>query len=186
MTNIINGMRSFNRAIRKLNEWIGKIFCFLILGLAILIPYEVIVRYVFNRPTMWSMEMNQFLFCIIVAMSGGYILSQGGHVNVDVLYSRFNLRTKAIVSLFTSLLIFCFLFFLLRENADAAINAVAWKESSASGWNPPIYPVKIFIPIGIFFMFLQSIARFLGYLIQAITGNEEMKDGHSFSFGREE
>jgi TRAP-type mannitol/chloroaromatic compound transport system permease small subunit len=57
----------------------------------------------------------------------------------------------------------------------AALQSLAWRETSASGWNPPLYPIKLIIPLGVLFLLLQSIAMFVRYFIQAITGVEEIK-----------
>ena len=72
------------------------------------VTYEVAMRYIFNRPTTWSMEINQFLFCAIVALGGAYTLSKEGHVSVDILYNHLKPRAKAIASMVTSLLLFAF------------------------------------------------------------------------------
>jgi TRAP-type mannitol/chloroaromatic compound transport system permease small subunit len=55
------------------------------------------------------------------------------------------------------------------------MQSLAWRETSASGWNPPLYPIKFIIPLGVLLLLLQSVAMFVRYIIQAITGVEEIK-----------
>ena len=43
-------------AIDALSEWTGKAVSFLILGLALVIGYEVIMRYGLSNPTTWVMS----------------------------------------------------------------------------------------------------------------------------------
>ena len=172
---MIEKVRRILKVIDLANEKLAGIGCYVLLIAMILVPYEVVMRYIFNSPTSWSMEMTQFMFCTMVALGGGWVLLTGSHVNVDIIYSRFGIRTRAIISILTSLLLFTFLFLVFRQNLLAAMQSLAWRETSASGWNPPLYPIKFIIPLGVLLLLLQSIAMFVRYIIQAVTGAEEIK-----------
>jgi TRAP-type mannitol/chloroaromatic compound transport system permease small subunit len=172
---MIEKVRRILKVIDLANEKMAWIGSYVLLVAMILVPYEVVMRYIFNSPTSWSMEMTQFLFCTMVVLGGGWNLFTGSHVNVDIIYNRFGIRTRATISILTSLLLFVFLFLVFRQNLLAALQSLAWRETSASGWNPPLYPIKLIIPLGVLFLLLQSIAMFVRYFIQAITGVEEIK-----------
>ena len=172
---MIEKVKRVLKVIDLANEKLAWVGGYVLLLAMILVPYEVVVRYIFNSPTSWSMEMTQFLFCTMVVLGGGWNLLTGSHVNVDIIYNRFGIRTRAIISILTSLLLFTFLFFVFRQNLLAAMQSLAWRETSASGWNPPLYPIKLIIPLGVLLLLLQSIAMFVRYIIQAITGVEEVK-----------
>ena len=172
---MIEKVRHILKVIDLANEKLAWIGGYVLLVAMILVPYEVVMRYLFNSPTSWSMEMTQFLFCTMVVLGGGWNLLTGSHVNVDIVYNRFGIRTRAIISILTSLLLFTFLFFVFRQNLLAALQSLAWRETSASGWNPPLYPIKLIIPLGVLLLLLQSIAMFVRYIIQAVTGVEEIR-----------
>ena len=172
---MIEKVRRILKVIDLANEKLAWIGCYVLLIAMILVPYEVVMRYIFNSPTSWSMEMTQFLFCTMVALGGGWNLLTGSHVNVDIIYSRFGIRTRAIISILTSFILFIFLFFVFRQNLLAAMQSLAWRETSASGWDPPLYPIKLIIPLGVLLLLLQSIAMFVRYIIQAVTGVEEVE-----------
>jgi len=172
---MIEKVRRILKVIDLANEKLAWIGCYVLLIAMILVPYEVVMRYIFNSPTSWSMEMTQFLFCTMVALGGGWNLLTGSHVNVDIIYNRFGIRTRAIISILTSFILFIFLFFVFRQNLLAAMQSLAWRETSASGWDPPLYPIKLIIPLGVLLLLLQSIAMFVRYIIQAVTGVEEVE-----------
>ena len=172
---MIEKVKRILKIIDRANEILARIDAYVLLLAMFLVPYEVVVRYVFNSPTSWSMEMTQFLFCTMVALGGGWVLLKGSHVNVDIIYNRFGIRTRAVISILTSLLVFLFLFLVFRQNLAEALRSLSWRETSASGWNPPLYPIKLIIPLGVLLLLLQSIAMFARYIIQAITGVEEIK-----------
>jgi TRAP-type mannitol/chloroaromatic compound transport system permease small subunit len=172
---MIDRVRRILRVIDSANEklaWVGA--CVLLVAM-ILVPYEVVMRYVFNNPTSWSMEMTQFLFCTMVALGGGWVLFTGSHVNVDIVYNRFGIKTRAVISILTTLLMLAFLFLVFRQNWLGAVQSLAWRETSASEWNPPLYPIKFIIPLGVLFFLLQGVALLIRYIIQAVTGVEEVK-----------
>ena len=174
---MINKLRRILSLIDLTNNKIAWIASFLLLLLACLVPYEVIVRYVFRSPTSWSLEITQFIFCALVALGGAWVLNIGGHVNVDIIYNRFGVRGKAIVSLVTSLVLFTLLSILFWKSLGVALQSLAWRETSGSGWDPPLYHIKFLIPLGALMLLTQSIARFIRFIIQAITGVEEVKEG---------
>ena len=50
-------MRVLIKALRitdNINEWAGNIFKFLVIALMLFVSYDVIMRYVFLRPTEWG------------------------------------------------------------------------------------------------------------------------------------
>ncbi|HVP76868.1 MAG TPA: TRAP transporter small permease subunit, partial [Thermodesulfobacteriota bacterium] len=108
---MIEKVRRILKVIDGANEKLAWVGGYVLLVAMILVPYEVVMRYLFNSPTSWSMEMTQFLFCTMVVLGGGWNLLTGSHVNVDIVYNRFGIRARAIISILTSLLLFTFLFF---------------------------------------------------------------------------
>jgi TRAP-type mannitol/chloroaromatic compound transport system permease small subunit len=144
-----------------INRWIGEILSYFLFIIFILLFAEVLLRYLFNSPTVWTNELSQMLFGSYVILCGGYILLGGGHVNVDILFSRFSKRTKAGLDLITSILFFLFCGMLLIYGGSLAFESLGLWEHSESAWNPPIYPVKLMIPLGALLLILQGIAKFI-------------------------
>ncbi len=68
----------------------------------VLLLMEVVLRYFFNSPTVWANELAQMLFGAYAILAGGYILRTGGHVNVDILYSRLSRKSRAALDIVTS------------------------------------------------------------------------------------
>ena len=81
--------------IDAINDWLGRLVSFGVIPIAALVLFEVFCRYLFNSPTVWANELTQMLFGAYVILSGGYIMRWGGHVNVDILYSRLTGKTRA-------------------------------------------------------------------------------------------
>ncbi|WP_458756383.1 TRAP transporter small permease subunit [Afipia sp. TerB] len=147
------------RAITRLNDFIGRWVALLILVIFVLLITEIGFRYVLGAPMVWTGELTQMVFGVYAVLSGGYILAHGGHVNVDLIYTRFSARTKAIIDVMTSALFFLFIGALLYFGSSLAYESMEFWEHSQSAWNPPIWPVKLMIPVGAFLILLQGIVK---------------------------
>ena len=55
-------LTKISKAIDTINTKQGDVTSLLILPLAIVVFYEVIMRYVFNAPTIWGFEATIFLY----------------------------------------------------------------------------------------------------------------------------
>jgi len=172
-----NTMLRFSRIVDSINEWTGKILCYLILVVMLTGVYEVGMRYFFNMPTRWVWEMNGLFLCVLAALGGGYALLQQAHVRVDIVYDRFSTRTKAIIDLFSSSFMFLFLVVLVWQTSKMSLHSIKHLEHSQTIFGPPIYPFKVILAIGIFLFLLQGLSHFLRNLYIAFGGEEKADSG---------
>jgi TRAP-type mannitol/chloroaromatic compound transport system permease small subunit len=153
-----------------LNDRLGRILAYAVLMMFVLVLMEVIRRYVFNAPTVWGQELTQLTFGVYVILSGGHIMRWGGHVNVDILYTKFDRKTKAFVDIFTSILFFLFCGMLLIYGGFLAWDSMAYWERSISAWGPPLWIFKLMIPLGALLLLLQGIAKLIRDILTLATG----------------
>lgn len=60
---------------------------------------EVVMRYLFNRPIVWVIEISEVILLYITFLATAWLLKKGGHVKVDILLNRLNPRTQALLSI---------------------------------------------------------------------------------------
>jgi len=157
----MNVMTTFIRGVTRLNDFVGRWIALLIFAMFAFLLLEVGFRYLLNAPTVWTNELTQMLFGVYAVMSGGYIMAHRGHVNVDLLHSQLSPRKRAFMDIVTSSIFFIFTLALLWFGIDMATESIAGWETSYSAWNPPIWPVKLAIPIGTGLLVLQGLAKLL-------------------------
>jgi len=165
-------MEKFLKTIDQISEKSGKAVSFLILLLVGVILYEIASRYFFKSPTIWAHEISQMIYGAYVILLGAYVLKRGGHVNVDLLYGRFQPRTRAIIDLFTWLLFFYFCGLLLWKGGEMAWDSFGFRETDSTSFAPPLYPIKMMVPLGALLILLQGLAKFIRDLTFAVTGKE--------------
>jgi TRAP-type mannitol/chloroaromatic compound transport system permease small subunit len=123
--------------------------------------YEVVARFVFNSPTNWVHESMFLMFGMMYMLSGAYAYREDQHVRVDVLYSHFSVRGKAIADIITSVFFFIFMLTMLWTGYRFAADAVSLGEVSFTEWAVQYWPVKLTIPIGAALMVLQGISKLI-------------------------
>ena len=167
------------RYIAKLIQWIdrfndrtGRIFSFMVPVMIGVLVYEVIMRYVFNNPTNWGHETSQHFFGAYAVLIGAYALRHKAHVTVDLFYRKWSPRVQAGIDSITWLLFWLFCGLLLWHGGDAAISSVVRLDRTATAWGPPLYPLKVAVPIGAFLICLQGLSSYLRKVYLAITGRE--------------
>lgn len=158
---------SFMRAVTRLNELIGRWAAHLIFAIFLLLIGEVFLRYAFRAPTVWTNEFAQLLFGAYAVLAGGYLLARRGHVNVDIVFSKFPRRTQASIDVLTSVLFFAFAVVLLWQGWLFAYESVEKLETSQSAWNPSIWMFKAMIPVGAVLLLLQGIVKLIQDIVIA-------------------
>jgi TRAP-type mannitol/chloroaromatic compound transport system permease small subunit len=159
----VAAVRALVRGIDFFSAIIGKVFSVAVVFLVLVMSYEVVMRYLFNRPTLWVYDMSYFLTSMVVILGAAYTLQMKGHVSVDIFYERFPPRLKALIDTVLYLVLF-FSLWLLIINVMVPHVQASWArgERAATGiWVPPIYPFKTWILAGVVLLTLQGVAEFL-------------------------
>ena len=154
-------LRILIKSIDAANDWVGRVLQYFLFAFFALLMAEVVKRYIFNAPTVWGNEMAQMFFAAYAILSGGYVLRTGGHVNVDILYARFSPKTRAAIDIGTSFLFFLFMGMMVWMGWELAWESMARFETSESAWNPPIWPLKMAIPLGALLLLLQGVCKLI-------------------------
>ena len=160
----------FIRIVDNLNDRVGSVIGVLILPMVLILVWEVLMRYGFNRPTMWAHETSEFLYGAHFIIGGAYAMRWRAHVNVEIIYNRFPPRMRAVVDLLTWLLFYFFCGILLWKGGQAAWKSVAMLETSYSAWAPPVWPIKLTIPLAAALVLLQGLTKTIGDVYLVITG----------------
>lgn len=168
------GVSGFMKFIDNLSDREGKIFAFLIYPMWGLLVFEVVMRYGLDRPTIWSHELCGFIYGTHLVLGGAYALRYGAHVNVDILYNRFPLRTRAILDLVTWILFYILCAALIWKGGAIAWRSVSVLEHSDTVWGPPIWPIKLVVPLGTTLMALQGVTKTIRDIYTAM-GREARK-----------
>lgn len=158
--------------IDAISEWSGRIFAWLTIPLIFALVYEVISRYVFDKPTIWAFDLTYMFYGAHFMMVAAFTLKKHGHIRTDFFYRTWPVKWQGRVDAAMYLLLYLpavGLFFF--ASMDFAYDS--WKKLenfAMSPWLPPIYPLKTVLPVSAALLILQGIAEFLKSLHAARTG----------------
>jgi TRAP-type mannitol/chloroaromatic compound transport system permease small subunit len=154
-------MQHYIRFADSLSAWFGKAFGWLIILMTFGMSYEVLVRYLFNSPTPWALDISFIMYGTLFMMGGAYTLSRGGHVRGDFLYRLWSDRTQAKVDL-TLYILFFFPGILALVFAGWKYASRSWGYAEVSVNSPagiPIYQFKTVIVAAGILLIIQGIAQ---------------------------
>lgn len=150
-----------------ISEFIGRIIAWLAIVLILTLVYEVVSRYFFNSPTIWSHELSSMIFGAFAILSGSYTLKHLGHVRSDVIYLLFPRKLQRLCDVLVYTIgIFVLVIFLVQAIEFAQKSWMLKEVSARSIWQPPLYYIKSIIPIAVILLILQSFAE----LVRAVLG----------------
>ena len=147
----------------KVSTWVGHAFSFCIVGLTLLVSWEVFSRYALDAPHAWVFDVMIMLYGTLFMMAGAYTLSKNGHVRGDVLYGFFTPRVQATIDL-TLYIVFFLPGVIALTWAGYTYAAESWaiKESSnITAGGPPYYPFKTIIPVAGAFVLVQGVVEII-------------------------
>jgi len=160
------------RLIDRLSSFVGTAVSVLLPAPTLVLTFEVVARYFFERPTIWAFDMAIFMFGYLGLLAGAYVLKEKEHINVDLIYGRFSPRGKAVLDVITGLLFFFFMTLVVAYGWKAAYSALSFGDHRPTEWGPPLGHFKLMIPLGALLLLLQGLANWIRNLYLAITGEE--------------
>lgn len=163
----------------------GQAVAFLLLPICGAMVYEVVARYIFNAPTIWSTEIVVMLAGTLYIIGGAYTQYLRGHISVDTLYGYLPPRWQAATRVFLHFPLFAFYVgILLWMGSEFAWKSMVANEHSGSLWNPIIWPYKFVVPLGALLILLQGTAQFIRDIRTLVSG-EDHTTGPSEEFDPE-
>ena len=149
----------------NINEWSGRIFCWFVVPLTLIVIIEFITR-TLNLPTSWTDESSRFVFGAHFMLVAGYGLLYGSHVRIDFFTNRFSQKTQAIISIICYLfLFFPFMFVWFYYGWSYFYSSWSVVEKASSMWAPTLYPIKFVIPLAAFFLIVQGLSEVIKSIV---------------------
>jgi TRAP-type mannitol/chloroaromatic compound transport system permease small subunit len=149
------------RVIDKFTDTTGVWIAWLNIPLVAAVSYEVLARYLFNAPTIWSFDVTYMLYGTIFMLGAAYALHKGAHIRTDFFYEKWSDRTRGMVDSI-SYLVFFFpaIVMLLLVSANEAWYAFDIGETSEqTPWRPILWPYKTVVPVTCVLLLIQGISE---------------------------
>ena len=152
-------IKTYVRYVDGFNRVVGRIAMWLIFVMMGILLWSSVSKTFFN-PSLWTLEMAQFVMVGYYILGGPYAIQMGSNVRMDLLYGEWSTRRKAAVDSVTICFLIFYLGVLLWGGIDSTIYSFSYGgERSPTAWRPYLWPIKVTMCIGIVLMLLQAFAE---------------------------
>jgi TRAP-type mannitol/chloroaromatic compound transport system permease small subunit len=144
-----------------INYWVGTAWAMTVILITAAVCYEVLMRTVFGQPTIWSNEVTIYVSACAYLVAGGYAMLYRQHVRIDVLYLALSQQNQRRLDIATFVFFTAYCLTLIYVGGQQAWGALEIWETTGTPWNPPIWPVKLMIPISGVLLLAQGAVNLL-------------------------
>ena len=163
MSEPVSGLVRTVRVIDKFTDTTGVWIAWLNVPLVLAVAYEVIARYLFNAPTIWSFDVTYMLYGTIFMLGAAYALHKGAHIRTDFFYDKWSVKTRGIIDS-TSYIVFFFpsiIMFLIVSWNEAWYSFTINETSEQTPWRPLLWPYKAVVPLTFLLLLVQGVSELI-------------------------
>jgi len=159
-TGMMRPLLALSTAIDKINEKIGNVCNILVLAACIVSAANAMIRYAFGYSSNGWLELQWYMFAILVMFGASYTFKRNEHVRVEIFYLFLSERGQLWLDLIGTL------FFLIPACLLLAylswpffMQAYAVGEMSGNAGGLVRWPIKFVIPSGFVMLALQGVSE---------------------------
>lgn len=146
----------------RLSLAISRVVMLLIAWVVAIMFYEVVMRYVFVRPTLWVNEMSLWIAGMIYLLSGLYALQQRTHIRITLLYDAVPRGVQKLFDVLSTLFTCLFATAVIYGGFNEAWRKFIRWETFGTAWDPPIpATIKPLILVTVFLIAVQSLSNLI-------------------------
>ncbi len=97
-------LRHFGAAYDWLIDTLALLAALAIGCMAVWVTYEVVMRYLFTRPTIWTVDLSEYTLLWTTFLAAPWVLKREGHVTIDLVVNMLRPSAKRRLGIFVSLL----------------------------------------------------------------------------------
>lgn len=143
--------------------WQGRIVALFVVPIIFAMVYEVVMRKFFIAPTLWAFDISRMLYGTSFMLGAAFVLMRGLHIRADFIYRGFPVKMQGWVDLLLYVILFMpSMIFLLWAGYEFALKSFGQNERAGdSTWAPIVWPVKMALALGVFFLCVQGVSEIL-------------------------
>ena len=147
--------------IDKFTDTTGTWVAWLNVPLMLAVAYEVMARYAFDAPTIWSFDVTYMLYGTIFMLGAAFALHKGAHIRTDFFFEKWSVRTQGVIDSVAYIVFFfpsIFVFFLVGWNEGWYAFGIG-ETSEQTPWRPILWPFKMVVPLACLLLLIQGVSE---------------------------
>ena len=148
----------------KIVKYSGYLASALFIAIGFIVSYEVIMRYLFNSPTIWVNEVSRFLQIWATYLALTYSFHKNDFIRITVIYDRLNDKGKKILDFISFIFILIFSSFVVYFGWLIAYDSLKVGRTSSTILDVPSFLTEFAIPLCFAFLVLRVILEAIKYI----------------------
>jgi len=148
----------------KIVKYSGYLASALFIAIGFIVSYEVIMRYLFNSPTIWVNEVSRFLQIWATYLALTYSFHKQDFIRITVIYDRLNETGKKILDFISFIFIIIFSCFVVYYGWLIAYDSLKVGRTSSTILDVPSFLTELAIPLCFAFLVIRVILEAIRYL----------------------
>ena len=145
----------------KIIKYSGYLASALFISIGFIISYEVVMRYIFNSPTIWVNEVSRFLQIWATYLALTYTFHKKEFIRITVLYDKLNEKGKKILDFISDIFILTFSLFVLYFGWLIAYDSFKVGRTSSTILDVPSFLTELAIPLCFFLLVIRASIEFV-------------------------
>lgn len=155
------------RWIDQVSDFGGAIAAVCLLALALLISYDVALRYFIGKPTTWIQELSVYLCMAVGLLASAFALKSDSHFSVTFIVDSLKPSAQRVLRTITNLVGMLYSISFVIKGIDMAVFSYEMENVSTGLLQFPLWISTSLIPIGGALLALQ----FFNKLVDSIVGD---------------
>ncbi|MEI4768132.1 TRAP transporter small permease [Psychrobacillus sp. FJAT-51614] len=151
---------NFSDLLIKIGAYISGFF---IIITTVMIFFEIISRWLFNKPTIWATELSIYAIIGSCFLGSAYAVRTYSHITVDLLINNVNDRMKTILAYISNAMGLVFSIIFTYYGFHHVMKTMELGVTSSSLLRIPMYLPEMFLPVG-------GVLLCLAFVLQIIDG----------------
>jgi|TARA_B100000945_G_C20324168_1_gene569160 TRAP-type C4-dicarboxylate transport system permease small subunit len=148
----------------KIVKYSGYLASALFIAIGFIVSYEVIMRYLFNSPTIWVNEVSRFLQIWATYLALTYSFHKQDFIRITVIYDRLNETGKKILDFISFIFIIIFSCFVVYYGWLIAYDSLKVGRTSSTILDVPSFLTELAIPLCFAFLVIRVILEAIRYI----------------------
>ena len=148
----------------KIVKYSGYLASALFIAIGFIVSYEVIMRYLFNSPTIWVNEVSRFLQIWATYLALTYSFHKQDFIRITVVYDRLNETGKKILDFISFIFIIIFSCFVVYYGWLIAYDSLKVGRTSSTILDVPSFLTELAIPLCFAFLVIRVIFEAIRYI----------------------
>jgi TRAP-type C4-dicarboxylate transport system permease small subunit len=151
--------KTFDRILVVLFWVAGGLLMFVTIGTCV----DVLLRYSFNRPISWMLELTEYAMLYIPFLGAAFVLKEDGHIRIDLVITFLSERSRGWLNVVTSFVGGVVMLTYTWFGAQVTLDYFKRGVPSLESLKTPMFFILMIIPIGGLLFSIQFFRQMKGY-----------------------